>query len=343
MQLAVSEFQVQRIDDGRAEFGAALTLALSWTDPAVATESVEALWSPEAQLDFVDVVNKRKVGSPSYQITGTRISMQQAYEVTVKNSWDYGKYPFDTHKLSITLVAPELTQKTEPIQTSSTSVKTGELNVDDFSISEFALEGSGYGTAQGPDGSWGESQQVKITGDAKRRISKPLLGSVLPMFLTPFISYFGFFFTSDQIIARITLGGISLLTLCILYWPANFNDGSENSVGFALDTWLSWFALFQTLCVCVSVSVHACSHIMASNGHTEKSNNLDFSFKLLFPFMSASTVLAAYAISYWSSSESIPVCIALFVFWILAVVIASFTFDKSTKLSTAKSKDFPGI
>ena len=54
VSLKVTNLKVTQISEAREEISVVLTLHLSWMDPAIATHSVESLWSPN--IDFLDVV-----------------------------------------------------------------------------------------------------------------------------------------------------------------------------------------------------------------------------------------------------------------------------------------------
>jgi len=339
ISLNVTNLEITDISDGRGEISVILTLYMSWTDPAISTQPMETLWTPN--IDFQEVVKKRPVGNPLFTDAGNAITMRQVYELTLRNPWDLSKYPFDTQKLSITVLAPVLTEGIEPITAGITYLKVVN-HEEKFKTGEFSVKVSRYGLAQGPTGSWGSAQQVEINGDAKRKLATPMFGSVLPILFTPLVAYSGFFLTIEHIVARVTLGGVSLLAIYILCAPANFSDGMSNSVGFGLDTWLSWYSLFQSLCVCVTLVAHAVSHKVCQDDAT-KSGNIDTTFKILFPLVSISTLFAAYTVSYWKSSESVPTCIGLVAMWSAAVVLVMLSLEKKTQTDITKSRDFPGI
>jgi hypothetical protein len=341
ISVGVPRVHVIDVDDLKDRLTASLTVSYSWTDPALSEHSLDSLWQAQTEFDFLDVVSKRLVGKPSVEVTGTSVSVIETYEVTVTNSWDIQKFPFDNPTLAITLVAPSLTEAIEPITVSASSASSTNSDKE-FHVEQFLVATGAYGAAQGSTGAWGSAQMVSVTADADRYVTKPLLGSVVPVLLIPFLSYAGFFISGEQIQARVTLGVVSLLGVLVVYGPANFYDGS-GTVGFSLDTCLSWFALFQCLVVCVCIGAQLVSYSLTSQTMPEKSESVDTTFKILFPVFVGMAGFAAYAASFWEVTVSLPVCAALLVVAMVCVLVVLYGLDKKAEAHIAKSKDFPGI
>lgn len=342
VSLNVTSVEVTLIDEAKQQFSVRLALRFGWSDPDLATEPVTALWQPQNHIDFLNVVQKRLLGSPAIDSVNVSLNIVQYYELTIQNSWDWKKYPYDTHRLSMVVAGSTLTRNLEPITVERKALQV-QSSVDGFEMSDSTVKTALYGQAQGPNGAWGSAQNIEISIDAKRESWKPTVGSVVPIFLAPYVAYSGFFLSGEHLVARVTLGTVALLGLLIMYTPANFDGNGGTSVGFALDTWLSWFSFFQTVCIGLCILMHGTSAVLLNNDCADKSKNLDITFRVMLPVISAMTILATCAIAFWGSSDSILTCSLLFVAALLMIISTYLILQRQDKIRMAKSKDFPGI
>lgn len=338
----ISEVQIRKIDDSKEQLTVGLTLGLQWDDKALTAEdpqSIDLLWQAQNEFDFNKLIKKRAVGNPMIVASMNTITYSQKYELTLQNDFSFKKFPFDTHQLTVELVAPSLAQNVEILQLAGSTVQA--KNHDSgfempFSGQKVKLVSSG--SAQGPNGAWGSTQTVRITIQAKRHWWKPAVGSVLPILLAPFVAYTGFFISSEQVLPRITLASVALLSLLIMYMPA-----ADGAVAFSLDTWISWFSFLQAMCIGVCLFVLSASSVLASQDYTEKAKALDVSFRFTFPIISGMATFAAYTIIWWDEAISIPVNGAMFVASMLMVLVAYHVASGKSQIGVVDNKDFPGI
>lgn len=274
---------VESINNKKQSFTLDVIIKYEWKDERIKNVEgsfpLNSVWHPNVQLYNLRDVETRFPKFVSIQKDGT-ITYTQRYYATLRSHLDFRNFPYDTQTLPVTFVAFGVT----PDEVKFVFKDAG--GAKKFSISDWKIE---------PIGAKISTLKANVFDDSEMEIIRPrfdyefkatryvhfYLWKVLaPMLVILFLSWAVFWIDPSQVGAQIGVSGTSILSLIAFLYkldnilpPVSYLTRMDNFIFTALI--LVFLAYLEALT----------STTFALKGKKEFALKLDFTFRIVYPFL----------------------------------------------------------
>jgi len=214
IRVGVYLIDIPRIDDADQSYVADIFLRYEWQDPRLAngrdmpcTLPAENIWNPG-----VMAVNQRSVQRQMNEVVEVqpdgRVRYVQRMYGTYSLPLDLGRFPFDSQKLPVTLVARYLPKDLKLVVDDQLFAVAEHLSNPNWSIGSPEATSGEYKVLPGRS-----IAQLEILFPAERRSGYYVWKLIVPMSFVVFMSWAAFWISPQNIAPRTGLSATSMLTL----------------------------------------------------------------------------------------------------------------------------------
>jgi hypothetical protein len=214
IRVGVYLIDIPKIDDADQSYVADVFLRYEWEDPRLAngrdlpcTLPAEDIWNPG-----VMAVNQRSVQRQMNEVVEVqpdgRVRYVQRMYGTYSLPLDLGRFPFDSQKLPVTLVARYLPEDLKLVVDDQLFAVAQHLSNPNWSIGAPEATTGEYRVLPGTS-----ITQLEVLFPAERRSGYYVWKLIVPMSFVVFMSWAAFWISPQNIPSRIGLSATSMLTL----------------------------------------------------------------------------------------------------------------------------------
>lgn len=282
---------IDEIDNVSQSFVANFILAASWRDPGLAhpgpgsiSRDLDAVWYPAIMILNEQNLRRTFPAMVEIQPDGT-VLYRQRYWGSLSQPLELRRFPFDSQRLEITLLALNWGNHPVVLRTGDRSGLLDRLRIPDWNVTSWGIES----TQIDPGAVGAPMPAVVFSLDVDRDRSFFRLKVMIPLLLIVAMSWLVFWLDPALVAPRISVAVTAMLTL-IAY---RFAIGAMVP-RLPFLTSLDYFVLGSSVLVFVGLAVVVWSTQQQSAGHTERALAIDrrarWAAPLLYALLIAETL-----------------------------------------------------
>jgi hypothetical protein len=271
---------IRKVDDRRESIQGEFIFYLSWTDTSLTQPGQKddiRISLEEANAPMVLVRNLEELEefrTPLVQVSPQgRATYRHRYVGTIRQSFDFQRFPFDRQTWAITLFNAEtgnFRMVPEPNQ-------LGLLTVDSLSVTNWQVQYEGYQSRMLYEFNI-PVQTLELTFSLKRNPVFIIWKVMVPIVLVVFMSWSVFWINPTNISAQLTVSVTAILTLVAFQFSV-----AQLMPPLAYLTKLDWFTIGSDIFVFLAFVETIITSYQENKNRLKVSETIDFYARFLFP------------------------------------------------------------